>query len=449
VIEIQGALTIESLPHLEVEDGQMRIQSESSVRWWKNCSRVAWRWTAFAVAVGVVGCAAHQSATTGAQASAQADALNPVDRAASAGATDQGRLEELWQKRVDDGLGSDFTLGPGDVLEVSVPLEQLEQREIRVSPLDTITLPLAGVVDVRGMTEQNLTDTLRQRLSKYMYDPPISLFVKHYGSREVAVMGAVAKPGLYTLASGSDTLMGMISKAGGMTPDAAAKVILVPSRGGGRVSDSANYPGVPHVIEAGMPSVDFTSHSSNTGPQEAPNEQLGDPGPLESERIESGSLASAERPSLHAQSDPSAAGVTTLHPLVIAINDPTMRNYLELPARPGDAIIVPAAGEVTVGGWVRSPGGFPITPGMTALSAISAAGGALFSSSAQILRTANDGERATTRIDISHIQKGEEADVPVQSGDVVMVDKSALGAVPYAAYTVLSKFGTGMYIPVP
>jgi protein involved in polysaccharide export with SLBB domain len=126
-----------------------------------------------------------------------------------------------------------------------------------------------------------------------------------------------------------------------------------------------------------------------------------------------------------------------------------MRNYLELPARPGDTVIIPAAGEVTVGGWVQNPGAFKITPGMTALSAISAAGGALFSNSAQVLRTAADGERATTRIKISHIEKGEEADVPVQSGDVVMVDKSVLGAVPYAAYTVLSKFGTGMYLPVP
>ena len=143
-------------------------------------------------------------------------------------ASDRQRLQELWDKRTSDSLGSDFTLGPGDVINISVPLEQLQQREVRVSPRDTITLPLAGVVDVKGMTEQKLTDTLRERLSKYMYDPPISLFVSHYGSREVAVMGAVAKPDLYTLASGSDTLMGMISKAGGMTSDAAAKVVFVP-----------------------------------------------------------------------------------------------------------------------------------------------------------------------------------------------------------------------------
>jgi protein involved in polysaccharide export with SLBB domain len=86
---------------------------------------------------------------------------------------------------------------------------------------------------------------------------------------------------------------------------------------------------------------------------------------------------------------------------------------------------------------------------MTALSAISAAGGALFSNSAQVLRAANDGQRSTTPVNISRVQKGEEADVPVQSGDVVMVDRSAVGALPYAAYTLFSKFGTGMYLPIP
>ena len=126
-----------------------------------------------------------------------------------------------------------------------------------------------------------------------------------------------------------------------------------------------------------------------------------------------------------------------------------MQNYVELPARPGDLLIVPAAGQVTVGGWVQNPGGFSITTGMTALSAISAAGGALFSTSAQVLRTSSDGGRSSIPFSISRVQKGEEADVPVQSGDVVLVDRSAVGAVPYFVYTLFSKFGTGIGIPIP
>jgi protein involved in polysaccharide export with SLBB domain len=86
---------------------------------------------------------------------------------------------------------------------------------------------------------------------------------------------------------------------------------------------------------------------------------------------------------------------------------------------------------------------------MTTLSAVSAAGGALFSYSAEILRTAADGERTRIPVDISKVQRGEQPDVPVQSGDVVMVDRSPVGAVPYALYEVFTKFGAGMAFPIP
>ncbi len=112
-------------------------------------------------------------------------------------------------------------------------------------------------------------------------------------------------------------------------------------------------------------------------------------------------------------------------------------------------LIIPAAGQVTVGGWVQSPGAFNISTGMTALSAISAAGGPLFSTSAEVLRSTSDGQRSTIPFSISRVQKGEETDVLIQSGDVVMVDRSALGAAPYFVYTLFSKFGTGVAVPIP
>ena len=238
---------------------------------------------ALALAMGAAGCAANQSGATGAPA-AQTSALDPVQQSAFSDVSDRQRLQELWQKRTSDSFGSDFTLGPGDVIQISVPLEQLQQREVRVSPRDTITLPLAGVVDVKGMTEQQLTDTLRERLSKYMYDPPISLFVSHYGSREVAVMGAVAKPDLYTLSSGSDTLMGMISKAGGMTSDAAAKVVFVPGGDKGAGSGTSNSLGLTEVSGTGAQAADANPHFS-TSMSQSSGGLMGSETPAQSEHI--------------------------------------------------------------------------------------------------------------------------------------------------------------------
>jgi protein involved in polysaccharide export with SLBB domain len=406
---------------------------------------------ALALVGGLSGCSARQNGSAIAP-SANSGTLNPVSASGIDSQSGQQRLEALWQKRTSDNFGADFKLGPGDLLEISVPLEQLQHREVRVSSQDAITLPLAGVVSVKGMTEQNLIDDLHQRLSKYMYDPPISLFVSHYGSREVAVMGAVAKPDLYTLESGSDTLMGMISKAGGMTSDASGKLIFVPGGQDGTVIG----PGNP----VNLTQMRGSSTGSGTRSTEVPHglgaeSPAGSGGPIRSETAIEPERNGPTRPDLvntayHPnQSLPSGPALTRMHPIIIWMNDPAMQNYVELPARPGDLLIVPAAGQVTVGGWVQSPGGFNITTGMTALSAISAAGGALFSTSAQVLRTSSDGERSSIPFSISRVQKGEEADVPVQSGDVVLVDRSAAGAVPYFVYTLFSHFGTGIGIPIP
>lgn len=54
------------------------------------------------------------------------------------------------------------------------------------------------------------------------------------------------------------------------------------------------------------------------------------------------------------------------------------QTYLTLPARPGDVIMVPGSGEVLVEGWVNKPGSYKITPRLTILGVVAAAGGPLF-----------------------------------------------------------------------
>ena len=82
------------------------------------------------------------------------------------------------------------------------------------------------------------------------------------------------------------------------------------------------------------------------------------------------------------------------------------------------------------------------------LGAVSAAGGATFSWTAALLRTDAEGIQSTTEYSLTQLQKGQAADVPVQSGDVVVVEKSALGAVPYTFYEIFQHMGAGMGIPL-
>ena len=91
-----------------------------------------------------------------------------------------------------------------------------------MSEQGTISLPLLGQISVSGMTQQDFINDLSNRTRKYVYHPQVEVFLLHSENREVAVLGSVKKPGRYMLTSRSDTIMTMISRAGGLNTDAAA-----------------------------------------------------------------------------------------------------------------------------------------------------------------------------------------------------------------------------------
>jgi hypothetical protein len=123
------------------------------------------------------------------------------------------------------------------------------------------------------------------------------------------------------------------------------------------------------------------------------------------------------------------------------------QSELSVPVRPGDVIMVPARGQVLVQGWVPNAGAYAITPGMTVLGAVTAAGGQLYSSSAVVLRAGPGGMKVRLPVNLSSIEKGQSPDIQVISGDVVIVERSLAGALPYTLSFILSKFGTGVYFP--
>ena len=359
-------------------------------------------------------------------------ASDGVTRAHSDG---QAGLQEIEAKRENDDFSTDFGIGPGDILEISVPdVDEGKKREERVSPQGTIELPIAGSLQVTGLSEPQLHAALTKAYSKYIKDPQVDVFVKTYSSRQVAVVGMVNKPGLYTLNRRNETILDLIGQAGGMSDQAGSSIDFIP--GSGHQNASVLSQSVSSLESSDKPHAD--GHVSATTATVA------------QQRIQ----VSAEPPDTKAAAQWQGSGNVIPAALTLG-SDPISINVtggnqsdLAVPVRPGDVIMVPARGQVLVQGWVVNPGAYPITPGMTALGAVTAAGGEMYSSSAEVLRAAPGGEKTKLPVDLSEVEKGEAADVQVQSGDVVIVQRSALGAVPYSLYFLLSKFGTGMYLPM-
>jgi polysaccharide biosynthesis/export protein len=113
---------------------------------------------------------------------------------------------------------ADYVLGPEDVLEIEAYQAEDFKRTVRVSGQGFISLPLIGQVKAKGLTTAQLEKDLHQRLTKYIQDPQVTIYIKEYKSQRVGVMGAVAHPQLYNV-TGQKYLIEMLFMAG-MTKDA-------------------------------------------------------------------------------------------------------------------------------------------------------------------------------------------------------------------------------------
>src|SRR4029077_2997624 len=85
--------------------------------------------------------------------------------------------------------GPEHPVGAEDLLEISVFEIPELNRIVRVSEKGTISLPLLGEMDVKGLTAMQLEGRLREALSKqYLQDPQVSVFVREFGSKKVSVI---------------------------------------------------------------------------------------------------------------------------------------------------------------------------------------------------------------------------------------------------------------------
>ena len=123
-------------------------------------------------------------------------------------------------------LDSDYRLGPGDSVEISVfgVPEYKHVRRIRES--GTIDLPLIGSIEVSGMTTAELRSTVQDYLSAgLILEPEVLVVVQEHRSGVSFVLGEVNSPGQFQI-SRPTKLVDMLAMAGGLTHDAGDVAIV-------------------------------------------------------------------------------------------------------------------------------------------------------------------------------------------------------------------------------
>ena len=284
-------------------------------------------------------------------------------------------LEITARREPSDALGEGYSIGPEDVLEITVFEVPELSKEVRVEGDGTISLPLLGYLKADGKTAGALQEEIRQLLAeKYLHDPQVSVFIKEYRSQKVFVVGAVKEPGSYPITKKFNTLIDFISQAGGLTEDAGFTLLLIRT---GASSDATIYQ-ISYQLKRGR------------GSMLAP--------PI----------------------------MVDLHQL-LEMGDQSLNYYLQ----PGDIINIPPAHPFFVTGEVKEPGRFVLTRDYTVFQAVSHAGGLTDMAwwrSVRIVRRDVTGKKRCLRINLNKVLKGQSDDLYIYGGDLVVVPRNHVKA---------------------
>jgi polysaccharide biosynthesis/export protein len=109
---------------------------------------------------------------------------------------------------------ADYVIGPADVLSILFWREKDLSGDVAVRPDGHISLLLLNDVQAAGLTPEQLRLNITAAADKFITDPTVTVVVKEIHSRNVFVVGQVAKPGSYPLA-GPTSVMQLLSLAGG------------------------------------------------------------------------------------------------------------------------------------------------------------------------------------------------------------------------------------------
>lgn len=206
---------------------------------------------------------------------------------------------------------SDYAIGAGDVLEVTVFDHEDLSGKFTVGSDGTFQFPLLGSVAASGRTAEQLVASMREALAAgFLRQPQVTVRVSEFVSRRVFVIGEVRNPGPIPLSSGL-TLIEALALAGSVTDTAGVEISIARP----------------------------APNSGQRGPLVG-----GQPGIRETLKV---NLADLQR---------GASGAN-------------------IPLSDGDTVFVPKGGEVYVLGQVKNPGPLVFRQNLTVLQALSLAGG--------------------------------------------------------------------------
>jgi polysaccharide export outer membrane protein len=337
-------------------------------------------------------------------------------------------------------VAQEYTVGPGDVLKITVWGHDDLSREYPVTQDGRVPFPLIGSVEALGLTTTQLATRLHDLLEKdYLVNPQVLVSVKEYLSKKVHVIGEADRPGLFYL-TGPTTLLEVLSKAGGLSKSAGKDLVLVRRErpADGTVGGSSILRFDLRKIQAGDVKENIVLENGDM--MFVPKAQgifvLGEVSragtyPIDKETTVleavtvAGGFATTAAPSGVKVLRRLPDGRQETFPLDLAGAVPRDKNFKLFD---GDTVIVPKGNTFFVFGEVKKPGAYQLDKETNVLEGITIAGG--FTDKAapgrtRVIRVTDKGQQ-TLNVDMNDVIRRGQRDkaIRLMENDVIVVPES-------------------------
>jgi polysaccharide export outer membrane protein len=137
-------------------------------------------------------------------------------------------------------LASDYVIGADDMLHISVWKEPDLTESLPVRPDGKISMPLLNDIAAAGLTPLQLSNSITEKLKKYISDPRVTVVVTGMNSRKIFVTGEVLHTGPINLLPHM-TMLQALAQAGFNQFANLKSIYLLRTENGKQVKMPFNY----------------------------------------------------------------------------------------------------------------------------------------------------------------------------------------------------------------
>lgn len=146
---------------------------------------------------------------------------------------DSGTFVEYSEVSADDLVpqAQQYAISPGDQVELTifdlfVPGQPQVLSRV-VDPNGFVEIPQVGRVRLAGLSEEEATERLADRLRPIIQDPLVSVVVRSRRQQTYTLQGNVAAPGLYNIPSANFRLLEALITSGGVNEGSSREVFVI------------------------------------------------------------------------------------------------------------------------------------------------------------------------------------------------------------------------------